>query len=49
MLARAITLLKGEDEGKEEEGEDKHDSAKIILLKTLTDPLQLLHVMQTDL
>ena len=48
MLGRAIGLLKGEGEGKEDdEGKDKHDTAKITLLRTLTCPLQLLQVMQT--
>ncbi|XXG63965.1 hypothetical protein AAC387_Pa05g2038 [Persea americana] len=48
MLGRATMLLKGEEGSKKtEEGEDKCNTSKITLTKTLTGPLQLLQVMQT--
>ncbi|XXG71070.1 hypothetical protein AAC387_Pa07g0404 [Persea americana] len=45
MLGRVTMLLKGEEVSKEtEEGEDKRETSKMPLLKTLIGPLQLLQI-----
>ena len=45
---KTYNAFKGEEVSKEtEEGEDKCETSKMTLLKTLTGPLQLLQVMQT--